>query len=51
MRSVCLPHTSLPGTSALFADYLYHFDRVQRFYAHSPHDPDQTPLPWSLASR
>jgi bacillithiol synthase len=40
MRQVCLPHTQLPGTSALFADYLYHFERVSRFYTHSPHDPD-----------
>lgn len=40
MRSTCIPHTELPGTSALFADYLYHFDRVARFYAHNPHDPE-----------
>lgn len=40
MRQVCLPHTQLPGTSALFADYLYHFERVSRFYTHSPHDPE-----------
>ena len=40
MRSVCLPHTQLPGTSALFRDYLYHFDRVAPFYTHSPHDPE-----------
>ena len=40
MRQVCLPHTQLPGASALFRDYLYHFDRVAQFYTHSPHDPE-----------
>jgi uncharacterized protein YllA (UPF0747 family) len=40
MKSICIPHTELPGTSALFADYLYRFDRVSRFYEHDPHDPD-----------
>ena len=40
MRSICIPHTELPGTSALFADYLYRFDRVARFYKHDPHDPE-----------
>lgn len=38
-RAVCLPHTALPGTSALFADYLYRFERLQHYYAWSPHDP------------
>ncbi len=40
MRSICIPHTELPGTSKLFADYLYHFDKVARFYGHDPHDPE-----------
>jgi bacillithiol biosynthesis cysteine-adding enzyme BshC len=40
MRSICLPHTELPGTSPLFADYLYRFDRVSDFYEHDPHSPD-----------
>ncbi len=40
MRSICLPHTELPGTSTLFSDYLYRFDRVSRFYGHDPHNPD-----------
>jgi bacillithiol biosynthesis cysteine-adding enzyme BshC len=40
MRSICIPHTELPGTSSLFGDYLYRFDRVSGFYAHDPHDPD-----------
>lgn len=39
MRTICIPHTELPGTSALFADYLYRFDRVARFYGHDPHNP------------
>ena len=34
----CIRHTELPHTSRLFADYLYDFERVARFYAHSPHD-------------
>ena len=32
----CIKHTDLPGTSKLFADLLYHFERVNRFYAHDP---------------
>lgn len=36
MRSECLPFTQIPHTSRLFADYLYHFDRVQQFYPHPP---------------
>lgn len=40
MKSICLPHTELPGTSALFADYLYRFPRVSGFYRHDPHDPE-----------
>lgn len=39
MRTICIPHTELPGTSALFADYLYRFERVARFYYHDPHNP------------
>jgi bacillithiol biosynthesis cysteine-adding enzyme BshC len=39
MRTICIPHTELPGTSPLFADYLYRFERVARFYRHDPHDP------------
>jgi bacillithiol biosynthesis cysteine-adding enzyme BshC len=32
--------TELPNTSALFADSLYRFERVARFYGHDPHDPE-----------
>ncbi len=40
MESTCVRHTELPHTARLFADYLYHFDRVARFYAYDPHDPE-----------
>lgn len=40
MNSLRIPHTELPGTSSLFADYLYRFDRAARFYRHDPHDPE-----------
>ena len=39
MEPACIRHTDLPGTSRLFADFTYHFDRVARFYRHNPHDP------------
>ncbi len=34
--SLCLRQTEVPGSTALFIDLLYHFDRVSRFYSHSP---------------
>ncbi len=37
MDSACLRHTEIPGTTKLFADFSYHFDRVARFYRHNPH--------------
>lgn len=40
MESACLRHTDIPGTSRLFSDYQYHFDRVSRFYAGWPGDPE-----------
>lgn len=39
MEPACIQHTSLPGTSRLFADFTYHFDRVAAFYGHNPHTP------------
>ena len=39
MEPACIRHTDLPGTTRLFADFTYHFDRVARFYRHNPHDP------------
>ncbi|MDP9115279.1 MAG: bacillithiol biosynthesis cysteine-adding enzyme BshC [Acidobacteriota bacterium] len=40
MQPACIRHTDLPGTSQLFADLAYRFDRVARFYQHDPHDPE-----------
>ena len=40
MEPSCIRHTELPGTSRLFADFSYNFDRVARFYRHNPHDPE-----------
>ena len=40
MQPACIRHTDLPGTSQLFADFAYHFDRVAHFYQHDPHDPE-----------
>lgn len=36
MNVVCLRHTDLPGTTSLFSDLVYRYDRVSRFYAHPP---------------
>src|SRR5690349_17854886 len=36
MRSDCLAFTSVPHTTGLFRDYLYNFERVQRFYPVNP---------------
>jgi bacillithiol synthase len=32
MECSCVHQTLIPGTTKLFADYLYHFDRVKSFY-------------------
>jgi bacillithiol biosynthesis cysteine-adding enzyme BshC len=34
MECTCIRHTELPHTSRLFADFVYHFDRVHSFYPH-----------------
>ncbi|MBM3783676.1 MAG: bacillithiol biosynthesis BshC, partial [Acidobacteria bacterium] len=39
MEQQCIRHTELPGASRLFADLLYRYDRVERFYSHPPYDP------------
>ena len=39
MEPSCIRHTELPGTSRLFADFNYNFERVARFYSYHPHDP------------
>lgn len=36
METKCVRHNLIPGTTALFADYLYHFDRVEQFFAYPP---------------
>ena len=43
MDGACIRHNQLPGTSRLFADYLYNFDRVAAFYRHSPRALDTLP--------
>ncbi len=40
MGTACIRHTELPQTSRLFSDFLYRFDRVARFYEHSPYEPE-----------
>jgi len=40
METTCIRHTELPNTTRLFADLVYHYDRVELFYAHAPYDPD-----------
>jgi bacillithiol biosynthesis cysteine-adding enzyme BshC len=41
MKSHCIPQSRLPKTSALYHDYLEHFERVSGFYgAGSPFDPE-----------
>lgn len=39
MEPSCVRQTLIPGTSKLFADFLYHFDRVSAFYPHNFEDP------------
>ena len=36
MKFACIPHTQIPGSSRIFLDLLYHYDRVQDLYAHPP---------------
>ena len=43
MNAACVRHTELPGTSKLFADFLYHYDRVAAFYPSSPAGPVDFP--------
>lgn len=38
MNKSCLNQRLIPGTSRLFSDYLYHFDRISGFYDWSPFD-------------
>jgi bacillithiol synthase len=43
MEPSCIRQTLLPGTTRLFADYLYNFDRVRDFYGHYFLDPEALP--------
>jgi bacillithiol biosynthesis cysteine-adding enzyme BshC len=38
MECSCVRHTEVPGTSRLFADLIYHFDRVKDLYPYRPND-------------
>ncbi len=40
MEPACVRQTSIPGTSKLFSDYLYDFDRVKGFYSSHFGDPE-----------
>ncbi len=40
MEPSCVRQTLIPGTSKLFADYLYHFDRVSDFYSYDFANPE-----------
>ena len=39
MTSTSVPYQHVPHSSALLLDYLYHFDRVSRFYNAPPYSP------------
>lgn len=36
MECTCIRHTEMPHTTRLFADFVYHFDRVSALYRHPP---------------
>lgn len=38
MECTCVRQTDLPGTSKIYADLIYHFDRVQDLYPYPPND-------------
>jgi bacillithiol biosynthesis cysteine-adding enzyme BshC len=40
MNPSCLKHTLIPGTSRLFLDYLYHFDRLEGYFDWNPFNPE-----------
>ncbi|HXR76221.1 MAG TPA: bacillithiol biosynthesis BshC, partial [Bryobacteraceae bacterium] len=40
MKASCLKQTLIPGTSRLFSDYLYNFDRVAGFYSWDAFSPE-----------
>ncbi len=40
MECTCIRHTELPHTTKLFADLIYHPERVAAFYPYPPYDPE-----------
>ncbi|MDQ2710877.1 MAG: bacillithiol biosynthesis cysteine-adding enzyme BshC [Acidobacteriota bacterium] len=40
MEPSCVRQTLIPGTSKLFGDFLYNFERVSRFYSYNFSDPE-----------
>jgi bacillithiol synthase len=40
MECTCVRQTELPHTTKLFADLVYHPDRVRSFYPYTPQDPE-----------
>ncbi len=36
VKTDCMPFTAIPHNSRLFLDFLFHFEKVQGFYAHRP---------------
>jgi bacillithiol biosynthesis cysteine-adding enzyme BshC len=38
MECSCVRHSEIPGTTRLFADLIYHFDRVKDLYPYRPND-------------
>jgi bacillithiol synthase len=38
MECSCVRHTEIPGTTKLFTDLIYHFDRVKDLYPRRPND-------------
>src|SRR5579863_3976980 len=40
MESSCVRQTEIPGTSKLFADLIYHYDRVSDLFPFRPNDSD-----------
>jgi bacillithiol biosynthesis cysteine-adding enzyme BshC len=41
MESSCVRQNLIPGTSQIYTDYLYEFDRVERFFPYSSWDSEQ----------
>ena len=47
MECTCIRHTELPHATKLFADLVYHPERVRAFYPYPPSDPES----YSAAAR